>query len=61
MSLPTLPPDPCEPGGIAGFAERLRAGATTAEAATEAYLDRIEILEPRLEVASPVWTVLRVC
>jgi aspartyl-tRNA(Asn)/glutamyl-tRNA(Gln) amidotransferase subunit A len=48
MSQGTLLPDPCDPGGIAGFAERLRAGTTTAEAATEVYLQRINTLEPRL-------------
>ena len=45
----TLPPDPIEPGGIAGFARRLRAGKTTAQAATQAYLERIEILDPHLD------------
>ena len=45
----TLPPDPIEPGGIAGFARRLRTGETTAEAATRAYLERIEVLEPHLD------------
>ncbi len=43
-----LPPDPFEPGGIAHFADRLRSGEITAEAAARAYLARIEILDPRL-------------
>jgi aspartyl-tRNA(Asn)/glutamyl-tRNA(Gln) amidotransferase subunit A len=43
-----LPPDPLEPGGIRPFGERLRRGAITAEAATVAYLARIEALDPRL-------------
>ena len=43
-----LPPDPLEPGGIQGFAERLRAGQTTAEAVVSAYLERIEALDSRL-------------
>jgi aspartyl-tRNA(Asn)/glutamyl-tRNA(Gln) amidotransferase subunit A len=37
-------------GGIAGFGDRLRGGKITAEAATRAYLARIEALEPRLGV-----------
>ena len=44
----TLPPDPFEPGGIAGFGARLRNGEISAEAATRAYLDRIATLDPRL-------------
>jgi aspartyl-tRNA(Asn)/glutamyl-tRNA(Gln) amidotransferase subunit A len=43
-----LPPDPLEPAGIAGFAERLRSSGITAQAATRAYLERIEVLDPRL-------------
>ena len=43
-----LPTDPFEPSGIMGFAERLRRGETTAEAATSAYLARIETLDPWL-------------
>ncbi len=43
-----LTPDPLAAGGIAEFGERLRRGATTAEATVEAYLARIEALEPRL-------------
>ena len=46
--MTSLPADPLEPGGIAGFARRLRDGAITAEAATAAYLGRIAALEPRL-------------
>ncbi len=42
------PPDPLEDGGIPAFGERLRAGATTAEAVTTAYLDRITALDGRL-------------
>ena len=44
----TLVPDPLAPGGIEGFGQRLRQGATTTEAATEAYLERIAALDPRL-------------
>ena len=44
----TLPPDPLDPDGIKGFGERLRRGQTTALAATDAYLARIEALEPAL-------------
>ncbi len=43
-----LPPDPLESTGIAGFAAHLRSGGTTAQAATRAYLERIEVLDPRL-------------
>ena len=43
-----LPPDPLEPGGIAEYGKRLRAGTFTAEAATEAYLGRIETLDGHL-------------
>ena len=46
--MATLPLDPLAEGGIAGFGERLRSGKTTAVAATQAYLERIEVLEPRL-------------
>jgi aspartyl-tRNA(Asn)/glutamyl-tRNA(Gln) amidotransferase subunit A len=46
--LTTLAPDPLEPGGIAGYGRRLRAGTTTAEAATAAYLERIAALDPKL-------------
>ena len=45
-----LAPDPLESGGIAGYAEDLRAGRTTAVAATRAYLDRIAALDGRLGV-----------
>jgi aspartyl-tRNA(Asn)/glutamyl-tRNA(Gln) amidotransferase subunit A len=44
----TLTPDPFEPGGIAGFEGRLRSGATTAEASTRSFLERIETLDPIL-------------
>ena len=43
-----LPTDPCA-GGIADYAKRLRSGTITAEAATQAYLKRIEILEPAIQ------------
>jgi len=43
-----LTPDPLAAGGIAEFGERLRRGETTAEATVNAYLKRIEVLEPRL-------------
>ncbi len=44
----TPPPDPLEPGGIGEFASRFRGGDISAEAATAAYLARIEALDPRL-------------
>ena len=43
-----LTPDPLAAGGIADFGERLRRGETTAEATVDAYLARIQALEPRL-------------
>lgn len=46
--MTTIPADPFEPGGIALFGERLRSGEITAEAATRAYLGRIEALDGRL-------------
>jgi aspartyl-tRNA(Asn)/glutamyl-tRNA(Gln) amidotransferase subunit A len=44
-----LPSDPFEPGGVAGFFEKYRKGEITSEEATKAYLDRIEILDPKLQ------------
>ena len=46
--MASLTPDPIGAGGLADFAVRLRAGKITAEAATAAYLDRIEALDKRL-------------
>ena len=46
--MPSLPPDPLENGGIAEFRIRLRKGDTTAAEVIEAYLARIEALDPRL-------------
>jgi len=46
--MTALTPDPLEAGGIGGFGERLRQRQITAEAATTAYLARIEALDPRL-------------
>lgn len=43
----TSPADPLA-GGLAAYGRRLRAGKTTAEAATRAYLDRIEALDGAL-------------
>ena len=43
-----LPDDPLSSGGIAVFAEDLRAGKTSAKKAVRAYLDRIDALEPKL-------------
>ena len=43
-----LPDDPLGSGGIAVFAEALRAGKTSAKKAVRAYLNRIEALEPKL-------------
>lgn len=45
----TIPTDPLDPGGINGFGRRLRAGETTAVAATEAYLARIAVLDRQLQ------------
>lgn len=46
--MTTIPGDPVAPAGIGKFGQRLRAGEITAEAATRAYLARIEALDPRL-------------
>ena len=54
--MTTLPPDPFVPGGIAEFGRRLRRGEITAVAATAAYLERIEILEPKLQAFEHVAT-----
>ena len=43
-----LAPDPLASGDIAGFGEDLRRGATSVAATVEAYLKRIEALDPRL-------------
>lgn len=48
MVASEVPTDPLETTGILGFARRLRAGETTAEAAVRAYLKRIDVLDPRL-------------
>ncbi|TPJ71285.1 amidase family protein [Mesorhizobium sp. B2-7-1] len=45
----TIPADPLDPGGIRSFRRRLRAGETTAVAATEAYLARIAVLDRQLQ------------
>ncbi|MDG2286992.1 MAG: amidase, partial [Alphaproteobacteria bacterium] len=42
------PTEPLENGGIAKYAQDLRAGRITAAAATRAYLDRIEALDHKL-------------
>jgi aspartyl-tRNA(Asn)/glutamyl-tRNA(Gln) amidotransferase subunit A len=44
-----LPPDPFEPGGLAGFAREFREGRTSSLEATRAYLARIDALDPRLQ------------
>ena len=44
----TYPNDPLADGGIAVFAENLRAGRTTISKVTRAYLDRIESLDAKL-------------
>jgi aspartyl-tRNA(Asn)/glutamyl-tRNA(Gln) amidotransferase subunit A len=44
----SVTPDPLEDGGIAEFSSRLRRGAITAEAVTEAYLARIDALDGAL-------------
>ena len=46
--MSTLPDNPLENGGIAVFAEELRAGRIAAKTAVKAYLDRIQALEPKL-------------
>ena len=46
--MANIPSDPLERGGIEGFGKRLRQGEITAEAATTAYLGRIEALDPAL-------------
>ena len=46
--MSSLPEDPIAKGGIEDFARRLRAGETTAEKATRAYIDRIDLLDGRL-------------
>jgi len=43
-----LPDDPIAPLGLEGFAKGFRRGEITSEAATRAYLDRIEALDPKL-------------
>jgi aspartyl-tRNA(Asn)/glutamyl-tRNA(Gln) amidotransferase subunit A len=48
-TMATLPADPFEQGGIARFAERLRKGEISSEEATKAFLERIEILDPKLQ------------
>ncbi|TPJ48346.1 MULTISPECIES: amidase [unclassified Mesorhizobium] len=45
----TIPADPLDPGGIRGFGRRMRAGETTAVAATEAYLARIAAYDRQLQ------------
>ncbi|WP_439514404.1 amidase [Oceanibaculum nanhaiense] len=45
--MTALPPDPLA-RGIAAYGRDLRAGKTTAEAATQAYLTRIKALDPKL-------------
>jgi aspartyl-tRNA(Asn)/glutamyl-tRNA(Gln) amidotransferase subunit A len=44
-----LAPDPLDDGGMAGFGVRLRAGAISAESATQAYLQRIASLDNKLK------------
>ncbi len=46
--MTALPPDPLDDGGIVAFGRRLRAGQTTIEAVTRAYLDRIAAVDRRL-------------
>ncbi len=46
--MTSLPADPLESGGIQSFGARLRRGETTIEATVQAYLARIEALDPRL-------------
>lgn len=44
-----LPADPVGPIGLAGYGAKLRDGSITAEAATHAYLERIALLDGRLQ------------
>jgi len=47
--MSTLPLDPLASEGLAGFARRFRTGELPARAVTDAYLARIEQLDPRLD------------
>ncbi len=52
-----LPPDPVAAvGGIAAFGRRLRRGDMTAESATRAYLERIALLDGKLQAYEHVFT-----
>lgn len=44
----TVPPDPLDGIGIAGFGERLRSGKISSEAVTAAYFERAAALDPHL-------------
>lgn len=44
-----LPADPVAAMGLAGYGEKLRAGSVTAEATTLAYLERIALLDGKLQ------------
>lgn len=46
--MPAVPPDPLEPGGIAQFAQDFRAARITSLAVVQAYLARIDALDPAL-------------
>ena len=46
--MANFPDDPLATDGIRGFGRRLRQGEVTAEAATQAYLQRIAALDPKL-------------
>ena len=48
-NMTTLADDPLEGAGLAGFAEQLRTRKITARQATEAYLRRIAVLNPKLD------------
>lgn len=50
----TLPKDPVASLGIAGFANALRRGEITSERAVNAYLSRIEVLDPLLSAYEQV-------
>ena len=47
--MTTLVADPLKEAGLAGFAQQLRTGTMTARQATEAYLQRIAVLNPKLD------------
>lgn len=47
--MANLPKDPILSGGIEEYGKRLRSGKITAQKAVETYLERIAILNPKLD------------